>query len=169
MKKSLKVFCAVIACIVLMCPLFAGCVTDGYLVHDSFECNNIQSGYVSVSVGGTFQIYFKQSGIFSVSYDLNLYYGSQKKLVATKNLAEEVKGNEKESKKLSFYSSFPVTWDIYGYSNTYEVRISNVKISAKNKYDTSQDYAIGFGVTAAVLTCGITAFFIITKLREKKD
>jgi len=74
-------------------------------------------------------------------------------------------------KTFSFNKSFTITWqldDDVSYSD-YEVRISQINIAANNQYDKFNGYAIGFGVTAAVLTCGITAFFIITKLREKKD
>ncbi len=171
MKKSLKVLFAVIACIVLMCPLFTGCGSCyGEYVKDSLDYS-VSVGYIYTRVHGSFQINFKEKGFYTVSYDVNLCYGENKQIVASEHYAESVNVKDVTPKTFYFNKSFTITWqldDDVSYSD-YEVRISQTNIAANNQYDKFNGYAIGFSVTAAVLTCGITAFFIITKLREKKD
>jgi len=91
MKKSLKVLFAVIACIVLMCPLFTGCGSCyGEYVKDSLDYS-VSVGYVYTRVHGSFQINFKEKGFYTVSYDVNLCYGENKQIVASEHYAESVK------------------------------------------------------------------------------
>ncbi|MDE5728848.1 MAG: hypothetical protein K2I20_01570 [Clostridia bacterium] len=169
MKKSLKVLFAVIACIVLMCPLFAGCASDdAEYVEGSFNYEIDASYSSSVYVSGSFEADFNGEGKYSAEYDIDLYY--KQKLVATESCKSTKTVTGSGTGKVSFYESVTKTWTVNGTNSSqdYSAKIRNVKITRQKSYDNSHDYALGFGVTAAVLACGITAFFVATKLRENK-
>ena len=164
MKKSLKVLFAVIVCIVLMCPLFAGCAAgDAEYVEGSFDYE-ITLVY-GVKIEGSFDVNFKEEGSYTVKYTLSLYNKSTKQLAESRYEEKNITVMGRETKNIYIYDYLPNLPTTVNYT----VEISNITITKQRSYDNSQDYAIGFGVTAAVLTCGITAFFIITKFREKKD
>lgn len=169
MKKSLKVLFAVIACIVLMCPLFAGCASgDAEYVEGSFNYE-IDSSYMSnVYVSGSFEADFNGEGKYSAEYYIDLYY--KQKLVATESCKSTKTVTGSGTEKVSFYASFAKTWTVNGTNSSqdYSAKIRNVKITKEKSYDNSHDYAIGFGVTAGVLTVIITAIFAATKLRENE-
>lgn len=166
MKKSFKVFCAVLIFAVLSCPLFAGCADSDAKYVDGSLNYEIDVYTYTVYVRGSFEADFYSDGEYTVEYNMELYYKQQ--LVATKSCKNTKTVADSGTKSVSVYESIDVTWTGGNLSRDYDVKISNVRITKEKTYDNSQGYAIGFGVTAAILTCGITAFFVLTKRSGNK-
>ena len=112
----------------------------------------------------SFLIDVKFGGDYEVSFDLSLFSSADGNLVHTSAIKDSFssKGNEQYEVNSGIHL-FEVK------AGNYVAKISNVQITRKMYDVNSQDYAIGFGVTAAVLTCAITAYFVLTKLSEKKE
>ena len=167
MKKAFKVLLAILACAVLMCPLFAGCANpDAEYIESSASCRveyEYEGAYYP-TVMYSFLIDVKGVGDYEVHFNLNIYSSVDGKLINTDTHRESFRAKEMKQYEIKGGVHY---FDVK--AGDYFARIANVQITRKMYDVNSQGYAIGFGVTAAVLTCAITAYFVITKLSEKKE
>ncbi len=164
--KRIKLFFAVVACALIMCPLFAGCISGGArYCEGSFDFSYKVRSYESrpekyLDIDWLFCVDVKDAGEYKVTYDISIYGNdfSKENFIKTVSDLYEIQGDGREISTVTGSAFLEM-------ENFSEPRlwIKNVKITKVKNSDELKGYAIGFGVAGGVLLCGVTAYFIVEK------
>lgn len=161
--KKLKFFC-LSALMCLLCICFAACgkSAEGKYVDGSLEYDAKNYSFF-VSVDYSFQVELPTASIYDLSYKLTVT-DNRGKIVFNAMQKSTVRGLGKQTH--SGYESIDFEEQVSD-SATFTVKVSDITLTKQKNEDEYASYAIGFGVTGGVLLIGATAYFIVTKAKEK--
>lgn len=171
-KKSIIFFILTLCCIICLSCILTGCSSNNVeFVKQSFKVDSIDYYDIlnRISVTVKFDIKSSVTCEFNVKYVIAVKNTSTGKIAFTKELKENGAIDDGTTKTLTKYVSF----DISDYSSiqslmdnaTIELQSIDVGNASSNGISEEYDaYAIGFGVTAALLCVALLVFFVMDKL-----
>ncbi len=164
--KKLKYLILTLVSALCLCTAFSGCsdVNASY-VENSFTITHVYdySSINQIGVDYKLKIDVQKTGMYKVDYVIYQGY-SQNNVLSQKDVSDTISSNGGEYT----ISSYVTLETSYSTQNIYIKDITITQIGDETGYNA---YAIGFGVTGAVILGGLIALFVCDKkgLLKKKD
>lgn len=164
--KKFKYLILTLVSALCLCTAFSGCsdvnasyVENSFTITHTYYYINIEK----LDVDYEFKIDVKKAGRYKIDYVIYQGY-SENNVLSQKDVSDTISSNGGEYT----LSSFVTLETSYSTRNVYIKDITITQIGDETGYNA---YAIGFGVTGAVILGGLIALFVCDKkgLLKKKD
>ncbi len=173
-KKSIIFFMLTLCCIICLSCILTGCSSNNVeFVKQSFKVDSIDYYDIlnQISVTVKFDIKSSVTCGFNVKYVIAVKNSSTGKVALTKELKENGTIDGGTTKTLSKYVSFGISdySSIQSLMDNATIELQSIEVENASSNGISEEYdtyAIGFGVTAALLYVALLVFFVIDKLHN---